>query len=50
VERADFEKLEAIAKIAMERRGQAFSQMDHELFVRIASDWAVHENYTWPFG
>jgi len=50
VERADFEKLEAIAGHAMERRGQAFSAVDHELFVRIASDWAVHENYAWPHG
>jgi UDP-N-acetylglucosamine diphosphorylase/glucosamine-1-phosphate N-acetyltransferase len=50
VERADFEKLEEIARGVMERRGMTFSQMDHELFVRIASDWAVGENYPWPHG
>jgi UDP-N-acetylglucosamine diphosphorylase/glucosamine-1-phosphate N-acetyltransferase len=50
VERADFEKLEHIAGIAMERRGMTFSQMDHDLFVRIASDWAVGESYPWPHG
>lgn len=46
--RADFEKVEQIAAIAMARRNVEFSPADHELFVRIANESAVIENYPWP--
>lgn len=48
VERADFEKLEAIAGIAMQRRGAEFTAAEHDLFIRIATDWSLSENYPWP--
>ncbi|MGN6370080.1 MAG: putative sugar nucleotidyl transferase [Phycisphaerae bacterium] len=48
IARADFEKIEQIAAIAMKRRGVEFSPADHELFVRIASEYATTENYPWP--
>jgi len=47
-ERADFEKLEQIAGIAMSRRNAEFTAIDHELFIRIATDWSLCENYPWP--
>jgi len=31
----------------MHRRGIAFSPADHELFVRIASEWSTGEQYPW---
>jgi UDP-N-acetylglucosamine diphosphorylase/glucosamine-1-phosphate N-acetyltransferase len=48
IARADFEKLEDIAGIVMERRGVQFTAADHELWVRIASEWAAAERYAWP--
>ncbi len=45
--RLDFEKAEGIAKAAMERRGQEFTLTDHELWVRIAGDWAAKEKFDW---
>jgi UDP-N-acetylglucosamine diphosphorylase/glucosamine-1-phosphate N-acetyltransferase len=48
LERADFEKLESIAATVMKRRGQEFTQADHELWVRIASEWAQGEQFSWP--
>ena len=47
VERADFEKIEEIAKIAMGRRQVEFTAADHEMFVRIASEWSAGEDYKW---
>ncbi|HEY4328710.1 MAG TPA: putative sugar nucleotidyl transferase [Phycisphaerae bacterium] len=46
--RADFEKLEEIAGIAMKRRGVDFTTIDHALFVHIASVWSQAEQYPWP--
>lgn len=48
LERAEFEKLEGIAATVMKRRGQAFTPADHELWVRIASEWAQAEQFAWP--
>ncbi|HVX86396.1 MAG TPA: putative sugar nucleotidyl transferase [Phycisphaerae bacterium] len=48
IARADFEKLEDIAGIVLERRGLQFTAADHELWVRIASEWAAAERYPWP--
>ncbi len=46
--RADFAKLEEIAQIVMHRRHVDFTPADHELFVRIASEWSLAEDYPWP--
>jgi UDP-N-acetylglucosamine diphosphorylase/glucosamine-1-phosphate N-acetyltransferase len=48
MERADFEKIEQIAATVMKRRGAEFTAADHELFVRIASEWSLAEEYRWP--
>ena len=48
ITRADFEKLEQIAAIAMKRRHADFTPAHHELFVRIASEFILTENYPWP--
>ena len=48
ITRADFEKIEQIAGIAMKRRGVEFSPADHDLFVRIAGDAATTEDHSWP--
>ncbi|MCL2645990.1 MAG: hypothetical protein FWD61_03170 [Phycisphaerales bacterium] len=48
IERADFEKIEQIASIAMSRRNVDFTAIDHELFVRIANQALVAERYPWP--
>ncbi len=45
--RADFEKLEQIADIVMRRRHAEFTPADHELWVRIASEWSQSERFTW---
>jgi UDP-N-acetylglucosamine diphosphorylase/glucosamine-1-phosphate N-acetyltransferase len=50
VHRADFDKIEQIAGIAMQRRGAEFTAADHELFVRIAAEWSLAENYPWVEG
>jgi hypothetical protein len=48
MERADFEKIEQIAATVMKRRGAEFTAADHELFVRISSEWSLAEEYRWP--
>jgi UDP-N-acetylglucosamine diphosphorylase/glucosamine-1-phosphate N-acetyltransferase len=48
MDRADFEKIEQVAAIVMKRRGVEFTPADHELFVRIASEWTLGERYEWP--
>jgi len=48
IERIDFEKVESIASLVMSRRGAEFAAMDHELFVRIAGDFALAEKHDWP--
>ena len=48
VARADFEKLEQVAATVMKRRGQEFTPEDHELWVRLASEFAPAEQFTWP--
>jgi UDP-N-acetylglucosamine diphosphorylase/glucosamine-1-phosphate N-acetyltransferase len=48
MQRADFEKIEQIASLVMKRRHAEFTQADHDLFVRIASDWSLAEDYPWP--
>ncbi len=48
VKRANFEKLEQIAATVMQRRGAAFSDADHDLWVRIASEFSQSEHYPWP--
>lgn len=48
IARADFEKLEAIATTVMQRRGAAFTAADHDLWVRIASEFSQAERYAWP--
>jgi hypothetical protein len=48
MQRADFEKLEAIATTVMQRRGQPFTPADHDLWVRIASEYSQSETFTWP--
>lgn len=48
VERIDFEKAVAIAQTVMKRRGVEWTSADHELFVRIASEWSLVERYPWP--
>jgi UDP-N-acetylglucosamine diphosphorylase/glucosamine-1-phosphate N-acetyltransferase len=45
--RAEFEKLEQIAATVMGRRHAEFTPADHELWVRIASEWALAEKYEW---
>jgi UDP-N-acetylglucosamine diphosphorylase/glucosamine-1-phosphate N-acetyltransferase len=45
--RADFEKLEQIAATVMQRRGATFTSADHDLFVRIASEWSLAEEHQW---
>ncbi len=47
VQRADFEKLEQIAATVMARRGAEFTPADHELWVRIASEWSLGEKHEW---
>ncbi|HEY4330398.1 MAG TPA: glucose-1-phosphate thymidylyltransferase, partial [Phycisphaerae bacterium] len=47
IQRADFEKLEQIAGTVMSRRGAEFTPADHELWVRIASEWALGEKHEW---
>ncbi|HVT83209.1 MAG TPA: putative sugar nucleotidyl transferase [Phycisphaerae bacterium] len=47
VRRADFEKLEQIAATVMVRRHAEFTPADHELWVRIASEWALAEKHAW---
>ena len=46
--RADFEKIEALAKTVMGRRHIDFTPADHDLFIRIAGDWAQRERFDWP--
>jgi len=46
--RADFEKLEQIADTVMRRRHAEFTQADHELWVRIVSEYVLTEQYPWP--
>jgi UDP-N-acetylglucosamine diphosphorylase/glucosamine-1-phosphate N-acetyltransferase len=48
IARADFEKIEQIAGIAMNRRDQEFTLADHNLFIRIAAEYAQIEDYPWP--
>jgi hypothetical protein len=48
IARTDFEKLEEIAAMAMGRRGREFGPADHELFVRVAGEYAMAEDYPWP--
>ena len=50
MQRAEFEKLEQIAATVMKRRNTEFTPADHELWVRIASDYAPLESFTWPGG
>ena len=45
--RMDFGKLEAIAKTVMHRRGVEWGPADHELFVRIAGEYAAAEKFDW---
>lgn len=47
ISRIEFEKVVQIAKIMMNRRGMNFTQADHDLFVRIASDWSQREKFDW---
>ena len=48
IERVDFDKIVALAQTVLLRRGQSFTAADHDLFVRIATDWSLVENYPWP--
>lgn len=48
VARAEFEKMEEIASIAMNRRGKQFTPADHDLFILIAGEYALAEEYAWP--
>jgi UDP-N-acetylglucosamine diphosphorylase / glucose-1-phosphate thymidylyltransferase / UDP-N-acetylgalactosamine diphosphorylase / glucosamine-1-phosphate N-acetyltransferase / galactosamine-1-phosphate N-acetyltransferase len=48
MQRADFEKLEQIAALVMQRRHVDFTPADHALFVYIASVWSLAEQYPWP--
>ena len=48
MQRADFAKIEQIAALVMKRRHAEFTPADHELFVRIASEWSLGEDYSWP--
>lgn len=47
VTRLDFAKFEAIATTVMHRRGVEFSPAEHELFVQIATDYALSEKFDW---
>jgi UDP-N-acetylglucosamine diphosphorylase/glucosamine-1-phosphate N-acetyltransferase len=47
IERVDFEKVVAIATTVLNRRGMEMTQADVDLFVRIAGDWALREQYMW---
>jgi len=47
IDRVDFEKVVAVARAVMERRGMEMTQADKDLFVRIAGDWATREQYAW---
>ncbi len=47
VSRIEFEKTVEIAKTMMHRRGFDFTQADHDLFVRIATDWSQREKFDW---
>ncbi len=47
IERADFAKLEQIADTVLKRRHLSFSPVDHEVWVHIASDYAVREIFQW---
>lgn len=45
--RIEFEKVVALARTVMSRRGVSFTPADHELFVRIAGDYATREVFDW---
>jgi UDP-N-acetylglucosamine diphosphorylase/glucosamine-1-phosphate N-acetyltransferase len=48
IARADFEKLESVAATVMQRRGAQFTPADHDLWVRIASEFSQAERFPWP--
>jgi UDP-N-acetylglucosamine diphosphorylase/glucosamine-1-phosphate N-acetyltransferase len=50
ITRADFEKIVAIAKTVMTRRGVEFTQADHDLLVHAATEDAPRERFDWADG
>jgi len=47
IARIDFEKVVALARTVMGRRHVEFTQAHHDLFVRIAGEYATRENFDW---
>ncbi|MEI8195915.1 MAG: putative sugar nucleotidyl transferase [Phycisphaerae bacterium] len=47
IARIDFDKAVALAQTVMSRRNVTFTPADHELFVRIAGEYAAREAYDW---